>query len=232
MSKPCYPHMLSVAHKETMERCSQVLFDKTKSPNWHLEEKKHWKSSTQSLQIDQNLWLQIPCGNVVWPLAGANLPCVTTVRWIVVDSDHPPFISGHSDHHTSSWPSSPEAWIMPNIPANTRIIKCCIPCEPPKLIIGQEQASIVRCVASENKTFQGKIAPNRFALKVGLKWVGKIKRGRWPTRVVEGLVRAAGSLSFASCRVNFRSPLLRCVVLMQTCFHPRAGGQHSGCWLV
>ena len=60
---------------------------------------------------------------------------------------------------------------MPNIPANTRIIKCCIPCEPPKLIIGQEQASIVRCVASENKTFQGKIAPNRFALKVGLKWV-------------------------------------------------------------
>ena len=170
MSKPCYPHMLSVAHKETMERCSQVLFDKTKSPNWHLE-KKHWKSSTQSLQIDQNLWLQIPCGNVVWPLAGANLPCVTTVRWIVVDSDHPPFISGHSDHHTSSWPSSPEAWIMPNIPANTRIIKCCIPCEPPKLITGQEQASIVRCVASENKTFQGKIAPNRFALKVGLKWV-------------------------------------------------------------
>ena len=60
---------------------------------------------------------------------------------------------------------------MPNIPANTRIIKCCIPCEPPKLITGQEQASIVRCVASENKTFQGKIAPNRLALKVGLKWV-------------------------------------------------------------
>ena len=170
MSKPCYPHMLSVAHKETIERCSQVFLTTQNLPTDILK-KKHWKSSTQSLQIDQNLWLQIPCGNVVWPLAGANLPCVTTVRSIVVDSDHPPFISGHSDHHTSSWPSSPEAWIMPNIPANTRIIKCCIPCEPPKLITGQEQASIVRCVASENKTFQGKIAPNRFALKVGLKWV-------------------------------------------------------------
>ena len=58
---------------------------------------------------------------------------------------------------------------MPNIPANTRIIKCCIPCEPPKLIIGQEQASIVRCVASENN-LSGQNCTKQIC-KVGLKWV-------------------------------------------------------------
>ena len=105
-------------------------------------------------QLHMAIWWHLCRCSTVVNLGACDQSCVNCGPPSV---DHPAFISDHSDHHTcvttaSFWPA-PKAWILPNIPSNTRIIKCHIPTMCMGIHTTHQQRCYGLCYEIETKYF-------------------------------------------------------------------------------